>query len=76
MKKRIMSVMLLFLSLFVVCSCTPLVVGTAAVGGAAVGYALRDEGYTIRVTKQAPGEKKKTENSTAPTSTVNKSTGN
>ncbi len=43
-------------------SCTPLLVGGAAAGGAYAGYTLAKKGYTIQITKPVKG--KKVDNST------------
>ncbi len=44
--------------------CTPLVVTTAAAGGAYVGYKIRDEGYKINITKEIKGSKDKSNTQT------------
>ncbi|AEA33763.1 hypothetical protein [Hippea maritima] len=44
-------------------SCTPLLVGGAAAGGAYAGYKFSEEGYRINITKPVKG-KKASDNST------------
>ncbi len=48
---------MLFALLVSTSSCTPLVVGSAAAGGAYVGYKLGQEGYSIKITKPVKGTK-------------------
>ncbi len=55
---------LLFSAIFLmfgIASCTPLLVGGAATGGAYTGYKLKEKGYTIDLTKavEAPKESAK-----------------
>ncbi|WP_025209825.1 hypothetical protein [Hippea sp. KM1] len=38
-------------------SCTPLLVGGAAAGGAYAGYKFAEEGYRINITKPVKGKK-------------------
>lgn len=64
MKKIIIFIVFLYLIGIGVTSCTPLIVGGAAVGGAYAGYKLGREGYVIKITKPVKG--KKVDNSTKP----------
>jgi hypothetical protein len=45
---------------FELSSCTPLLVGGAAAGGAYAGYKAKEEGYKINITKEVKGSKKET----------------
>ncbi len=62
MKRVLTIVAAVVLLVFSLESCTPLLVGGAAAGGAYVGYTLARKGYTIQITKPVKG--KKIDNST------------
>jgi len=61
-KKIIMVLSFVILLGFTLTSCTPLLVGGAAAGGAYAGYTFAKKGYTIQITKPVKG--KKADNST------------
>ncbi len=50
--------------LFIASSCTPLLVGGAAAGGAYAGYKFKEEGYSIHITKEVKGKKVDNETTT------------
>ncbi len=62
MKSAIIVVLTVVLLGFSLISCTPLLVGGAAAGGAYAGYTFAKKGYTIQITKPVKG--KKVDNST------------
>ncbi len=44
-------------TVYMLSSCTPLLVGGAAAGGAYAGYKLHEDGYRIDITKEVKGKK-------------------
>ncbi len=62
MKKTIFLLIGLFFLLFTT-SCTPLLIGGAAAGGAYAGYKAGKEGYSIKITKPVKGKKANTNKS-------------
>ncbi len=56
MKKIFIGLLVIILLGLPLSSCTPLLVGGAAVGGAYTGYTLAKKGYTIQITKPVKGK--------------------
>ncbi len=57
MKKIFMVLSIVSLLGFSLTSCTPLLVGSAAIGGAYAGYTFAKKDYMIHITKPVKGKK-------------------